>query len=205
MDLLQAGPCIVSARSQQCCSLSRQVAHTCFDYPTIVLCKHMSRNKQLFGAPEDGNAAELAGIFERMMQQLVLLGHTLPTSATSLTPQQLKILFTLDFLGEPTPMSKLAAQLGVTAGTLTKVAGGLVEKKYLGRKRSEDDDRIVKLSLTKEGRGMVERISQYRRHFFGEICAGLSAIERRRLIKSHRHICETYRRIVEQKRRGLGA
>ena len=164
----------------------------------------MSKGKQRSEAPEDGNAEELAGIFERMMQQLTLLGHTLPTAATSLTPQQLKILFTLDFLGAPTPMSRLSAQLGVTPGTLTKVAGGLVAKKYLDRKRSEDDDRIVNLSLTREGRGMVEHIKEYRRQFFGEICASLSATERRRLIESHRHIFETYRRIVEQKK-GSGA
>jgi DNA-binding MarR family transcriptional regulator len=164
----------------------------------------MRKIKRRSAEPEDGNAAELAGIFERMMQQLTLLGHTLPTSATSLTPQQLKILFTLDFLGEPTPMSKLSAQLGVTAGTLTKVAGGLVEKKYLGRKRSEDDDRIVKLSLTTDGRGMVEHIKKYRRHFFAEICAGLSAAECRRLIESHRHIFETYRGILARKK-GSGA
>ena len=160
----------------------------------------MSKSKQRFGVPGEGNAEELAGIFERMMLQLTLLGHTLPTSATSLTPQQLKILFTLDFLGEPTPMSKLSAQLGVTAGTLTKVAGGLVEKKYLARKRSADDDRIVNLSLTKEGRSMVEHIKKYRRHFFGEMCSGLSATECRRLIESHRQIFETYRRILQQRK-----
>ena len=83
---------------------------------------------------------------------------------------------------------------------MTKVAGGLVEKKYLDRKRSEEDDRVVKLSLTREGRGMVENIKKYRRQFFGEICSGLSAGERRRLIESHRHIFETYRGIVEQKK-----
>jgi DNA-binding MarR family transcriptional regulator len=159
----------------------------------------MSKSQKQFGNQELGDAEELAGIFERMMQQLTLLGHTLPTAATTLTPQQLKILFTLDFLGEPTPMARLSAQLGVTAGTLTKVAGGLVEKKFLGRKRSEDDDRIVKLSLTKNGRGMVEKIKSYRRQFFSEICDGLSAAERRKLIESHRHIFETYRKIVAQK------
>src|SRR5262249_26361209 len=111
-------------------------------------------------------ATELAGIFEVMMQQLTLLGHTLPDSATTLTPQQLKILFTLDFIREPTPMSKLSAQLGVTPGTLTKVAGGLVGKSFLARRRSPDDDRIVKLSLTKEGRGMVAAIRKYRLKFF---------------------------------------
>ena len=164
----------------------------------------MSGNKQQSRPPEEGNAEQLAGIFERMMQQLSLLGHTLPTGATFLTPQQLKILFTLDFLGAPTPMAKLAAQLGVTAGTLTKVAGGLVEKKYLDRKRSEDDDRIVKLSLTKEGCNMVEHIKKYRRQFFGEICSVLTVAERRRLIESHRHIYETYRRILARKK-GSGA
>lgn len=164
----------------------------------------MSKRKQQTEVPEEDDAEELAGIFERMMQQLTLLGHTLPTSATSLTPQQLKVLFTLDFLGEPSPMSKLSAQLGVTAGTLTKVAGGLIDKNYLGRKRSDEDDRIVKLSLTKHGRAMVEHIKKYRRHFFREICSGLSAMERRKLIESHRHIFETYRGIVLQKK-GPGA
>ena len=150
-------------------------------------------------------ATELAGIFEVMMQQLTLLGHTLPDSATTLTPQQLKILFTLDFIGEPTPMSKLSAQLGVTPGTLTKVAGGLVGKNFLARRRSPDDDRIVKLSLTKEGRGMVAAIRKYRLKFFRDICESLSPSERRMLIESHRHIYETYRAILEAKeKKGAG-
>ena len=144
-------------------------------------------------------ANALAEIFERMMQQLTLLGHTLPTSATLFTPQQLKILFTLDYLGEPTPMAKLAAQLGVTPGTLTKGASWLVEEKYLDRRRSSDDDRVVKLALTKAGRGMVGRIRNYRRQFFNEICDSVNASERRKLIESHRHIFETYRRVLEQK------
>src|SRR5215510_216304 len=87
-------------------------------------------------------ATELAGIFEVMMQQLTLLGHTLPDSATTLTPQQLKILFTLDFIGEPTPMSKLSAQLGVTPGTLTKVACGLDDTTTLARSPLSLHDRL---------------------------------------------------------------
>jgi len=110
------------------------------------------------GNKATASALELADIFERMMQQLTLLGHTVPQSATSLTPQQLKILFVLHSLGEPTPMSKLSAQLNVTPGTLTKVAGGLIKKRYLDRRRSAEDDRVVKLSLTKEGHAVVAQI-----------------------------------------------
>jgi DNA-binding MarR family transcriptional regulator len=157
----------------------------------------MGKKPQGSAAARRAEAEELAGMFELMMQQLMLLGHTLPTAATSLTPQQLKILFTLSFLGEPTPMSRLSAQLGVTPGTLTKVASGLVEKSYLDRKRSPDDDRVVKLSLTKAGRGMVDQIKQYRRQFFSELCDSLNVSERRKLIESHRHIFETYRRILQ--------
>jgi DNA-binding MarR family transcriptional regulator len=145
-------------------------------------------------------AAELASIFEQMMQQLTLLGHTLPKSAVLFTPQQLKILFTLDFLAKPTPMSKLSSQLGVTPGTLTRTAAGLVRKGYLERRRAADDERVVRIWLSKEGHRVVSQIKKYRQVFFGEICENLKLPDRRKLIESHRHILETYRRILREKR-----
>ena len=145
-------------------------------------------------------AAELASIFEEMMQQLTLLGHTLPKSAVSFTSQQLKTLFTLDFLAQPTPMSKLSSQLGVTPGTLTRTAAGLLRKGYLERRRSADDERVVRISLSKEGHRIVSQIKKYRRGFFREICENLALPDRRKLIESHRHILETYRRILREKR-----
>ena len=146
------------------------------------------------------SGAELAGVFEQMMQQLTLLGHTLPQSAGALTPQQLKILFTLDFLAAPTPMSRLSAKLGVTPGTLTRVAGGLRRKGYLERRRSAEDERVVNLSLTKQGQEAVARIKKYRRDFFADICGRLSRADCQRLIASHRYILETYRRILYEKK-----
>jgi DNA-binding MarR family transcriptional regulator len=148
---------------------------------------------------------ELADAFERMMQQLLLLGHTLPESAASLTPQQLKILFTLDFISDPTPMSKLSAQLGVTPSTLTKVAGGLVGPGYLQRQRSATDDRVVNVSLTARGMQLVAEVKAYRRGFFRSVCARLTASECRKLIESHRHICETYRAVLREQSAGRGS
>jgi DNA-binding MarR family transcriptional regulator len=150
---------------------------------------------------------ELAHVFEQMMQQLLLLGHTLPASAVSLTPQQLKILFTLDLLSDPTPMSKLSAQLGVMPSTLTKVAGGLLRLGHLHRQRSAEDDRVVNLSLTTRGRRLVAEIKAYRRRFFRSVCAHLNASECRKLIESHRHIYETYHGVLQQRDtpRGSGA
>lgn len=134
------------------------------------------------------------------MMQLTLLGHTLPKSESALTPQQLKILFLLDFLGTPTPMSRLAARLGVTPGTLTRVAAGMIRHGLLERRRSAKDDRVVNLSLTARGRGAVLRIKRYRQGFFGDLCAKLSPVEYERLLASHRYISETFRRILQQRK-----
>jgi len=147
---------------------------------------------------------ELASIFEEMMQQLTLLGHTLPKSAVLFTPQQLKILFTLDFFGQPTPMSKLSQRLGVTPGTMTKTAAGLVRTGYLEKRRSADDERVVHIALSDEGHKIVSQIKHYRQGFFAELLEKLPLSSRKQLIRSHRYILETYRHILrDQRGRGL--
>jgi DNA-binding MarR family transcriptional regulator len=153
----------------------------------------------------DKLGGELAEAFELMMQQLLLLGHTLPESAVALTPQQLKILFTLDVLSDQTPMSKLSAQLGVTPSTLTRVAGGLVELGNLQRQRSTEDDRVVNVSLTARGRRLVAEIKAYRRRFFQSVCACLSVPECQKLIASHRHIYQTYRGVLHEQNVAQGS
>lgn len=149
--------------------------------------------------PGSLSGAELAAAFEQMMMQLSLLGHTLPKSEGALTPQQLKILFLLDYLAAPTPMSHLSARVGVTPGTLTRVAAGLCRKGYLERRRSTEDDRIVNLSLSGRGRRAVARIKRHRRDFFADLCGKLSPADCQRLIASHRYIFDTYRRIHQSK------
>jgi DNA-binding MarR family transcriptional regulator len=173
-----------------------------FDSPTIVCYNYIMTRKGGNSTRSSGlPPTELASIFEEMMQQLTLLGHTLPKSAVSFTPQQLKILFTLDFFGEPIPMSKLSSRLGVTPGTLTRTAAGLLRRGYLERRRSSEDERIVKISLSKAGRRVVSQIKKYRQDFFGELCKNLSIADRRKLVESHRYILETYRHILKEKNR----
>jgi DNA-binding MarR family transcriptional regulator len=97
-------------------------------------------------------------------------------------------------------MSKLSSRLGVTPGTLTKTVAGLLRKNYLERQRSPDDDRVVRVSLSKEGRRAVSKIKEYRQGFFTKLCASLTQSECRRLVESHRFILETYRRILQERR-----
>ena len=48
-------------------------------------------------------------------------------------------------------MSAIAKSLGITVGSLTTSMNGLVKKGYVLRERSEEDRRVVMISLTEKG------------------------------------------------------
>ena len=48
-------------------------------------------------------------------------------------------------------MTEIAKALSITTGTLTKSMDGLVRKQYVNRNRSEEDKRVVLISLTEKG------------------------------------------------------
>lgn len=60
----------------------------------------------------------------------------------------------IDAIGEDAPknMSSVAKALRVTTGTLTISVNSLVKKGYVDRVRSEEDRRVVLVSLTEAGR-----------------------------------------------------
>lgn len=61
-------------------------------------------------------------------------------------------------LGEGNNMSAIAKKLNVTVGTLTTAMNSLVNKKYVERRRSERDRRVVYVKLTEKG------VAAYRHH-----------------------------------------
>lgn len=61
-------------------------------------------------------------------------------------------------VGEGGNMSSIAKKLNVTVGTLTTAMNSLVNKKYVERKRSEKDRRVVYVKLTEKG------VLAYRHH-----------------------------------------
>lgn len=61
-------------------------------------------------------------------------------------------------LGDGRNMSSIAKKLNVTVGTLTIAMNNLVNKKYVERRRSEKDRRVVLIKLTDRG------VSAYKHH-----------------------------------------
>jgi len=63
-------------------------------------------------------------------------------------------MHTLDAIGpyESRTMTETAQILGITVGTLTVSVDRLVKKGFIERKRDEGDKRIVRISLTRDGK-----------------------------------------------------
>ncbi|MEG0371267.1 MAG: MarR family transcriptional regulator [Clostridium sp.] len=56
-------------------------------------------------------------------------------------------------------MSEIAAELQITVGTLTIAINNLVKKAYVERQKSDNDRRVVRISLTKKGK-LVYRLHE---------------------------------------------
>ena len=69
---------------------------------------------------------------------------------TDITVNDMHVIEAID-LGEPRPSSVVAKKLAVTMGTLTKSIDRLTRTGYVLRMRSEEDKRLVLLSLTEKG------------------------------------------------------
>lgn len=75
-------------------------------------------------------------------------------------------------------MTSVAKDLAVTTGTLTIAVNGLVKKGYVDRVRSEEDRRVVLISLTEKGRKAFGRHQQFHKEMVEAVVAQLTEQEK---------------------------
>ena len=93
---------------------------------------------------------------------------------------------TIEAIGmyESKAMSEVANKLNITVGTLTIAINNLVKKKYVERKRSEKDRRVVKISLTKKGKLIYRLHEKFHSDMVKATVDGLSDEEKEIVINS---------------------
>ncbi len=95
---------------------------------------------------------------------------------------------------DPMPPSRLAEEMGMTRGAITKLADRLVGKSLIVRRANRDDGRAQTLALTPRGTGLVPELSALADRNDAEFFDHLSQAEREtleRLLKrtaEHRHM-----------------
>ena len=98
---------------------------------------------------EERMSAALVRIFEN-----VILTEELSLRQGYFSDLSIAEMHTLTAIGpyESKTMTKTAASLGITTGTLTVAIDRLVKKGYVERRRDDKDRRVVRISLTRNGK-----------------------------------------------------
>lgn len=87
---------------------------------------------------------------------------------------QLRVLVMVSTSG-PLNLSAVAEGLGVHASNATRTCDRLVTAGLLDRRDAEDDRRHVALTLTDEGRQLVQSVIEHRRSAIERVLAGMPA------------------------------
>lgn len=86
-------------------------------------------------------------------------------------------------INEPKNMSEIAGSLRVTVGTLTTNMNGLEKKGYIVRQRSEEDKRVVLVTLTERGRKAFFHHRDFHKKMIYSVVVGLDEEEKRLLYR----------------------
>lgn len=95
---------------------------------------------------------------------------------------------------EPKNMSTVAKALKITVGTLTIAINNLVKKGYVNRIRSEEDRRVVLISLSKKGKKAFEHHANFHKEMVAATLNGLNEQEEKVLVKALSNLSKYFRR-----------
>ncbi|MBF2055141.1 MAG: MarR family transcriptional regulator [Candidatus Sericytochromatia bacterium] len=115
---------------------------------------------------------------------------------TSITPPQLSVLFYLDKCGSMS-MKDLSDMMGLTHGAATGLVDRVLKQGLISRVRLESDRRVVEVSITDQGRDLLQRIAQRRHAILRNIMQELSLEDRLFILKIHHFMKEKLRKYVE--------
>ena len=94
---------------------------------------------------------------------------------------------------EPKNMSTIAKALAVTVGTLTTTMNSLVKKGYAVRQRSEEDRRVVYMSLTEKGKQAYLHHQAFHQEMIEAVMKDMDTEEKEVLIGSLNRLREFFR------------
>ena len=132
----------------------------------------------------------LFGISHQLVLSLLRLRSACPAVPTGggelgLGAKGFTVLFTLCHHPEgPLTMSRLAACLGLSQPQLSKIVAPLEEQRLVCRRHDEMNRRLVHISVTSEGRSLMETVTREAAGDFLPLLGSLSPEECRRLAEA---------------------
>lgn len=119
-----------------------------------------------------------------------LFNHVMDVEAQAVITEEFKDISNNDMhiieavgVEKPRKMSDVAKRLSVTQGTLTINVTQLEKKNYVVRTRSEEDKRVVYVTLTEQGRKAFFHHRDFHKNMIKSVVVGLEDDEKRLLYK----------------------
>ena len=143
--------------------------------------------------PTDPIQSDLEAI-ERTMLQLGWATHrqlAQELSEFNLTVPQYTAMKALQNIGDNCTMSELADAARQISATMTGIVDRLVERNLLTRQRDPADRRAVRITLTEDGRKLLDAIQQKKRIRLRQFLEQLTPAERRDFVRLVQKYLET--------------
>jgi DNA-binding MarR family transcriptional regulator len=144
------------------------------------------------------NVSELTahlGFWLRYVSNYVSQAFALRLAANGVTAAEWVMMRAL-YDHDRIPPSRLASELGMTRGAITKLAQRLIGKSLIVRKADPDDGRAQTLALTSRGRKLLPAIAALADRNDAEFFDHLTADERRTLERILKRTVEHHRMTV---------
>lgn len=81
-------------------------------------------------------------------------------------------------------MNELSEQMGLASSTMTRMVDHLVRKGLVGRQHDEDDRRVVRVSLTSEGKRLRQELERERQQLMETVLEAIPEAERPVILRS---------------------
>ncbi len=129
---------------------------------------------------DEAMAVEALMATSRVMTAVV--ARTLAAVEHTVSVPQLRVLVMLQYEGSLN-LKSIAHGLGVNPSNASRACDKLVSSGLISRGGAEHDRRNVSISLTAEGRGLVDDLMRQRAELLGRAVADLPPADRRRLVQ----------------------
>ncbi|MQA12802.1 MAG: MarR family transcriptional regulator [Pseudonocardiaceae bacterium] len=120
---------------------------------------------------------------------VAVAARSLSDIGEQVTLAQYRTLIVLASRGPQRP-AHLAEALAVAPSTATRMCDRLVRRRWVRRQRSPRDRRTVRITLTPEGRDLVDVVSRRRRQELHGLLARMSADQRAQLLTALQALSE---------------
>ncbi len=147
---------------------------------------------------QDGDLDELVdGVLGASRALVAVAARSLATVADDVTLAQYRVLIELASRG-PQRLADLATALRVDRSTATRMCDRLVRKRLVTRRRTSEDRRSVRVSLSPAGAALVAEVSRRRRAEIGRIVERMPSSHRALVVKALRAFAEAAGEVPEQ-------